>query len=148
MLSAVLKGYYLHNEIREKGGAYGGMCSYNATDGVFQMVSYRDPHIKRTRDVYEGIFEFLKSGLAGQEEVNQLIVTTFGGLDNPGSPAGNAAADFYEQLEDVAHEMKQSFRDGIFNCKYDDLLSTAEKYLKRHSSVVVVTSEEILKKKK
>lgn len=146
MLSAVLKGYYLHNEIREKGGAYGGMCSYNATDGVFQMVSYRDPHIKRTRDVYEGIFEFLKSGLAGQEEVNQLIVTTFGGLDNPGSPAGNAAADFYEQVEDVAHEMKQIFRDGIFNCKYSDLLPIAEKYLKGESSVVVVTSEEILKK--
>lgn len=42
---------YLWEEIRVKGGAYGGMCAYQPA-GQFQLFSYRDPNIVRTLGVF------------------------------------------------------------------------------------------------
>merc|ERR1719362_1192161 len=48
VLSRLLSSKYLHTEIREKGGAYGGGCSANPTGGNFSFFSYRDPNFDRT----------------------------------------------------------------------------------------------------
>jgi len=34
---------FLHREIREKGGAYGGGASAAPVEGIFGFMSYRDP---------------------------------------------------------------------------------------------------------
>ena len=36
--------HYLHREIREKNGAYGGGASYSAHDGILGFYSFRDPN--------------------------------------------------------------------------------------------------------
>ena len=43
VIAKMLRSMYLHREIREKGGAYGGFSLYNAEDGLFSFGSYRDP---------------------------------------------------------------------------------------------------------
>ena len=53
VIAKLLRSLYLHREIREKGGAYGGFALYNAEDGVFCLASYRDPHVAATLDVFE-----------------------------------------------------------------------------------------------
>ena len=53
VLAKLLRAEFLHREIREKGGAYGGMAGCNADGGLFSMLSYRDPHLERTLDVYQ-----------------------------------------------------------------------------------------------
>ncbi|NJK44887.1 MAG: hypothetical protein HC933_11885 [Pleurocapsa sp. SU_196_0] len=59
-LSEYLRARYLHKEIREKGGAYGGFAAAMREDGVFALLSYRDPHIKRTLEVFDGAARFLE----------------------------------------------------------------------------------------
>ena len=44
MLAQALSTCYLHREIREKGGAYGGGCSASPLSGNFSFTSYRDPN--------------------------------------------------------------------------------------------------------
>lgn len=49
VLSKLLSSTFLHNEIREKGGAYGGGLGIGHSA---QFYSYRDPHVLRTVSVY------------------------------------------------------------------------------------------------
>ncbi|MBU3918069.1 insulinase family protein, partial [bacterium] len=53
VISNLIKSCFLHGEIREKGGAYGAMSNYNADDGIFSMLSYRDPHLARTTGIFD-----------------------------------------------------------------------------------------------
>ena len=43
LLGQVLSLGFLHKEVREKGGAYGGGAAANALGGTFSFSSYRDP---------------------------------------------------------------------------------------------------------
>ena len=53
VISKILRSFYLHREIREKGGAYSGFAIYNPEDGLFCFGSYRDPLIVSTLRVYD-----------------------------------------------------------------------------------------------
>ena len=53
VLSKLLRAEYLHREIREKGGAYGGLASFSAESGMLSLLSYRDPHLVRTLRVFD-----------------------------------------------------------------------------------------------
>ena len=53
----VIMGYeYLWQNIRVKGGAYGCMSNFNRI-GEGYFVSYRDPNLERTMEIYEGVAE-------------------------------------------------------------------------------------------
>jgi len=62
VISKILRSLYLHREIREKGGAYGGFAIYNSENGLFYFGSYRDPHIVSTLKTYDDAQTFIKSG--------------------------------------------------------------------------------------
>jgi len=70
----ILRSLYLHREIREKGGAYGGFAVYNPEKGLFCLGSYRDPHILSTLKVYEGVGDFIRSGTYDEEDVKEAIL--------------------------------------------------------------------------
>ena len=53
ILKVILSYDYLWQNIRVKGGAYGCMSNFNRI-GEGYFVSYRDPNLKRTVEVYEG----------------------------------------------------------------------------------------------
>ena len=53
VLSRLLSSKFLHVEIREKGGAYGGGCSASPTSGTLTFYSYRDPNFERTLDAFQ-----------------------------------------------------------------------------------------------
>ena len=62
VLSRLLSSKYLHTEIREKGGAYGGGCSANPTSGTISFYSYRDPNFEKTLDVFNSSNEWIQQG--------------------------------------------------------------------------------------
>ena len=49
VLANYLRDTFLHRELREKGGAYGGYAQAGVASGTFYFGSYRDPNIVRTR---------------------------------------------------------------------------------------------------
>lgn len=53
ILKVALSYDYLWINIRVKGGAYGCMSGFKYSGESF-FVSYRDPHLKRTYDVFAG----------------------------------------------------------------------------------------------
>ena len=79
----VMMGYdYLWNQVRVKGGAYGCMCGfYKNGDGYF--VSYRDPNLQKTIEVYENAAQYIKNAKLDERMLTQFIIGAISELDTP-----------------------------------------------------------------
>jgi hypothetical protein len=149
VLAKLLRADFLHREIREKGGAYGGMAGYNADGGLLSMLSYRDPHLERTLDVYRQAVEWMSRGEFSDEMVRQSILTAFAELDHPLSPGSRGYREFIHQQQGLTHEMLQSFRNGILAMDQKKLVHAAQTYLEQEfdsSSVGILAGDEMFSK--
>jgi Zn-dependent M16 (insulinase) family peptidase len=149
VMAKLLRADFLHREIREKGGAYGGMAGYNADGGLFSMLSYRDPHLERTLDVYDDAVDWACKGEFSDEMVKESILTAFAELDRPLSPGSRGYREFIHQQQGVSHDMLQTFRNGILAVDQEKLAHVAQTYLKQEvssSSVGVLAGEEMFNK--
>ena len=131
VLAKLLRADFLHREIREKGGAYGGMAGYNANGGLFSMLSYRDPHLERTLGVYHQAVEWACQGDFSPEMVKESVLTAFAELDRPLSPGSRGYREFIHQQQGITHEMIQSFRNGILAVDQKQLSRVAQAYLEQ-----------------
>jgi Zn-dependent M16 (insulinase) family peptidase len=61
VLAYVMSNGYLHREIREKGGAYGGGAR-QSRDGVLACYSYRDPNTLATIEHFHGAIKWATEG--------------------------------------------------------------------------------------
>jgi len=130
ILGACLRNGFLHSEIREKGGAYGGGASYNAEAGTFVFYSYRDPRLMETYADFDRALDWVLSEDATQAKVDEAILNVISAMDKPGSPAGEARKAFYQQLYGRTHAMRKQYREGVLSTTLDDIRSVAERYLK------------------
>jgi Zn-dependent M16 (insulinase) family peptidase len=73
---------YLWNNIRVIGGAYGAMMTAD-NSGSLYFVSYRDPKIAETLNVYKGIAGDIRALSLSQAEVDRLIIGTMSEIDMP-----------------------------------------------------------------
>lgn len=148
VLATLLRANFLHREIREKGGAYGGMASNSSDGGIFCMLSYRDPHLERTLEVYTQALEWVESGAFGAQEIKEAVLSVFSSYDRPKAPSGRAAAEFACHLQGLTYSMRQQFRDNLLNVTHADLLRVARTYLNNPQSVQaisIISSEEKLR---
>lgn len=148
VLSTLLKSCFLHGELREKGGAYGGLSSYDVDNGVLSFLSYRDPHLSRTIKVYEDVLKWLKSGVFTDEDVEQAILQTCSRIDTPLSPAGKALSEHLLDRKGKTKELRQAFRSRILSCTRKDLIEAGSKWLEQSSSIAAVTSGEMVENEK
>ncbi len=144
VLSSLVKSAFLHREIREKGGAYGGMASYHSQEGAFAMVSYRDPQLARTLKVYDQAVDWLKAGHFSEENLKEAILLTLGNMDTPLSPVGKATREYSLLLRGRGLAERQAFREGVISTTKDEVRQAAEKWLSGSARVAAVTSKEAL----
>jgi len=147
VLAKLLRGDYLHREIREKGGAYGGMANYDAQTGMFAMLSYRDPHVLRTLDVYRDAARWAADGNFASVDIKEAILGVFGQIDRPLSPKGKGLREFHYILQGWSPEARQAFRERILSVDADRLAAVARRYLIEGwetSAVSVVAGEDML----
>lgn len=147
VLAKLLRAGFLHREIREKGGAYGGMASYDLEAGIFSMLSYRDPQLTRTLQVYRQAAEWAEAGSFSDEEIKEAILSVFSDLDRPLSPGGRGNQEFGNQQQGLTPELRQQMRERILQTDRDQLRQVARRYLLQGwecSAVAVISSEETL----
>lgn len=129
VLSKLIKDGFLHREIREIGGAYGGLASYENEAGIFSFLSYRDPHIKRTLQVYDKAAEWAAAGDFSAEAVNEAVLSVFSSLDRPLSPGSRGNHEFSNLCQGLTLEIRQQFRRNLLATTQDDLQRVARTYL-------------------
>ncbi|MCF8096132.1 MAG: insulinase family protein, partial [Desulfobacteraceae bacterium] len=113
VISKLLKSMFLHREIREKGGAYGGFSIYQMENGLFCFGSYRDPRIVNTLEVYEAAAEFINSGEYDMENIQEAILQVCSDIDRPDPPGQEAAKAFYRGLIGMSDELRREFKRGL-----------------------------------
>ena len=147
VLAKLLRSCYLHREIREKGGAYGGYASYSPSEGMFSFLSYRDPHIERTLKVYNDSINWVLENKFSDEDLKEAILGVFGDIDKPLSPSGKGTREFICILRGLTPEIRQKRREDLLGVTRDDLIDAAKRYLKdgiKKSSVAVISGKEML----
>ncbi len=147
VLAKLLRSGYLHREIREKGGAYGGMASYATVSGQLSLLAYRDPHLSRTLGVFRDAAEWAAAGSFGTQDVKEAVLGVFSDMDTPLSPGSRGGREFARIQQGITPGMRQALRDGVLAAAPDQLADLARRYLVErweHSAVAVVSSEAAL----
>ncbi len=120
-----LLGYgYLWNEIRVKGGAYGGGISINGMTGNGITYSYRDPNLAETNRIYEGMPAFVENFEADEREMTKNILGTMSNFDAPMTPRTEGIRSFGAYMTDQTLEDIQRIRDEILATTAEDIRKT------------------------
>ncbi|XP_057400410.1 presequence protease, mitochondrial isoform X3 [Balaenoptera acutorostrata] len=125
ILARLMTAKFLHTEIREKGGAYGGgaRLSYG---GIFTLYSYRDPHSTETLQSFLKAIDWAKSGRFTQQDINEAKLSVFAAVDAPVAPSDKGLDCFLYGLSD---EVKQAHREQLFAVRHEDLVDVSNRYL-------------------
>uniref|UniRef100_A0A8C4JD16 Pitrilysin metalloproteinase 1 n=1 Tax=Dromaius novaehollandiae TaxID=8790 RepID=A0A8C4JD16_DRONO len=125
ILARLMTAKFLHREIREKGGAYGGGAKLSH-NGIFTFYSYRDPNSLATLKTFEKAVEWAKSGEFTQQDIDEAKLAVFAAVDAPIAPSDKGMDHF---LYGISDEMKQSHREQLFAVNSDKLVDVSNKYL-------------------
>ena len=139
ILKVIMSYEYLWINIRVKGGAYGCMSGFNRI-GEGYFVSYRDPNLKKTLDIYEGVTEYLKNFTVSERDMTKYIIGTISNIDQPMTPAAKGDRSMNLYMNHVSAEMIKKERAEILNATQEDiraLASIAEAVLKNHQICVI-----------
>lgn len=121
----VIMGYdYLWLNVRVKGGAYGCMCSF-AKNGESYIVSYRDPNLKKTLEVYERAGDYLRSFTADERTMTKYIIGAISDWDVPMTPATKGSRSLSAYLSHVELADVQKERDELLSCTPEDIRALA-----------------------
>lgn len=112
ILRTILSYDYLWMNLRVKGGAYGCMAAFQR-NGAAYMVSYRDPHLADTLDIYRGLPEYLRTFTADEREMTKYIIGTVSDLDTPLNASLKGSVSLNAYYSGVTAEDFQKERDEI-----------------------------------
>ena len=116
----ILSTDYLWTKVRVLGGAYGCMCGFGLT-GASYFVSYRDPNLTKTLDVYHDITNYITNFEATPEEMTKYIIGAVGTYDYPKSPSVKGARSFTAYLNNTTIDDYKLEKEQIINATVEDI---------------------------
>jgi len=147
VLARHLSNGFLYKHIRVQGGAYGGMCQFDPMGGMFSFLSYRDPRIVETLEIYQEAMTFIAGEKLATEEIAKAIVGTIGALDRPMDPSGRGSVAMIRELAGITDDDRRRFRESILDASAESLQEVAAGYFQamgKEEGVAVYASEDSL----
>ena len=109
----VMLGYeYLWTNVRVKNGAYDCMCNFAST-GESYFVSYRDPQLPKTVEVYEKAVDYIRNFQADDRTMTKYVIGAIGELDIPMTPSTKGSYSRAAYYAGITEEMIQKNRDEL-----------------------------------
>lgn len=143
-----MMGYdYLWMNVRVKGGAYGCMSNFSRMGDCY-FVSYRDPNLLKTIDVYMGAADYLRNFKADERELTKYIIGTISDMDVPLTPQAKGERSLVSYLCNYEYEEMQKERDEVLSVTVEDIRKLAdyvEAFLSDDCLCVVGNEDEIRK---
>ena len=149
ILKVILSYDYLWQNIRVKGGAYGCMSSFNRI-GEGYFVSYRDPNLKRTLEVYDGVAEYLRNFTVNERDMTKYIIGTMSGIDHPMTPSAQGERSMNLYMNKVSEAMIREERNQILDAEQEDIRKLAKivEAMMAAGQLCVIGSEEKIQEEK
>jgi len=129
VLANYLRDTFLHRELREKGGAYGGYAQAGIGSGTFYFGSYRDPNIIRTYDIYDQAVRWVTDGKIEAEALKEAILGSCGDVDPLESPDIKGRREATNRITGFTREERERFKQRLLQVTEDDLRRVARTYL-------------------
>ncbi len=149
VLKVVMSYEYLWMQVRVKGGAYGCMCQFGKT-GESYFVSYRDPNLEKTIEVYEKAADFVESFEADERTMTQYIIGAVSALDIPLTPAARGNYSLAGYMTGLSFERVQKERDELLSTDAESIRKLAAhiRAIMEDECLCVVGNEEKIKEQK
>jgi presequence protease len=146
VVTKYLRTTWLWDKVRVQGGAYGGLCSLDHRSGNFTFLSYRDPNLLETLDIYDRTPDFLRRTELDETQLTRSIIGTIGDIDAYQLPDAKGYTSMQRYLTDEADDIRQSRRDEILGAGVADFQAFADALaeLIAHGQVVVLGSEQAI----
>ncbi len=147
ILKVILSYDYLWINLRVKGGAYGCMSGFKRNGESF-LVSYRDPHLKRTLEVYQGVPDYIRAFEADEREMTKYIIGTISNKDVPRTPQMQGSISKTAYFSNVTEDMLQKERNQILGAQKEDIqkLAALVEAVLSDEQICVVGSETAIEK--
>jgi hypothetical protein len=141
-----LRTSHLWERVRMQGGAYGTFCSFDRHAGVLCYLSYRDPNLTNTLDVYDEAGAFLRGPHLDETAVTRSIIGTIGSMDAYQLPDAKGYTSLVRYLRNVSEEERQRIRDEVLGTTADHIRAFGEvlDYVRDNGTVVVLGSREAM----
>lgn len=111
---------WLWERVRVQGGAYGAFANFSRLSGIFGQLSYRDPNLMSTLDIYDQTATFLRNLDLSQDELTKSIVGAIGMIDDYQLPDAKGYTAMTRHLLGDTEEMRQVRREQILTTTAQD----------------------------
>ncbi|MEI7849239.1 MAG: hypothetical protein WCK35_25805 [Chloroflexota bacterium] len=144
---------FLHNtwlweKIRVQGGAYGGQCAFDIHSGIFTFISYRDPNLLASLDIYDATANYLRNIEIPDIELSKSIIGTIGDFDAYMLPDAKGWTSMIRNLTGYDDKQRQQFRDEVLSTSIKDFTNFGDILgeLARDGKIVVLGSADAIEK--
>ena len=125
-LLKVILGYdYFWTNVRVKGGAYGCMSNFNR-NGDFAFVSYRDPNLTKTIEVFEKTADYLRNFDVDDRDMTKFIIGTISAMDTPLTPSQKGSRAVHAYFSEITYDELQEERLQVINATQQDVRDLAK----------------------
>jgi Zn-dependent M16 (insulinase) family peptidase len=147
VITRFLRNSWLWEQVRVKGGAYGSFCLFERFTGTLTFVSYRDPNLLKTLDVFDLSARFLRDLKLDEDELAKSIIGSIGDIDGYKLPDAKGYSSMIYKLTGDTDENRQKIREEILGTKAEDFKSFADMLegVRENGLVKVLGSEEIIR---
>lgn len=125
ILPDLLSNAYLHQAVREQGGAYGVGAQYHPITETFHLYSYRDPHIAPTLEAFHASLEKIEKGDFTQDDIDEALFEVIQDIDSPVSPGSTASVGYSWKVMHRTQERRQNYRTSLLHVSKKDLQDAA-----------------------
>ena len=125
VVSRYLSTTWLWDRVRVQGGAYGAFCSFDSFTGVFSCVSYRDPNLLESLEIYDSCADFLRAVDLSEQELKKAIIGTIGDMDAYQLPDAKGYTSMVRYLAGITDQYRQSIRDQVLGTRAVDFARLA-----------------------
>lgn len=125
-VTALVNDLYLLPMLRDQYGVYSVFSGADA-NGLY-MLTYRDPNVQETYDVYAKIPELVASCQIDQETLNGYIISSYSYLAMPQGELTGGQNAFLNYLSGISQEEKLDWMRQLKGLKAEDVNSYAEAY--------------------
>ena len=148
-MKVILSYDYLWQNVRVKGGAYGCMSNFNRI-GEGYLISYRDPNLEKTMEIYEGVVDYLENFNVDDRDMNKFIIGTISNIDRPMNPAAKGSRSMNLYMRRVTEGMIRREREQILSADQKDIRALAKilKAVLDADQICVIGSEEKIEEQK
>lgn len=126
VIARYLRTTWLWDRVRVQGGAYGGFSLFDPRSGAFSYLSYRDPNLKATLEIYDRTPQYLRELELSEDELSKSIIGAIGDLDTYLLPDAKGYTSMERYLAGESDAYRQRLRKDILATRADNFRAFAD----------------------